>query len=155
MIRSSQNRFTKGESCLTNLKDFYDETTAWMMRREQWILPTFRKAFTVSHKIVVDKFRECALDDCQRTKNWLDIKFYSVQIIVTGSIWKPVTRGAPQGSILHPVLFKLLVICFHEGEDAFSAMMIQSCEEWPIPKSVVQPFRRTLTGWRNGQRKIP
>lgn len=36
VIRSSQHRFIK--SCLTNPIGFYNETTTWMMRGEQWIL---------------------------------------------------------------------------------------------------------------------
>jgi len=30
VIRSSQHRFTKGKSCLTNLITFYDGTTGWV-----------------------------------------------------------------------------------------------------------------------------
>ncbi|KAF4804285.1 hypothetical protein TURU_008914 [Turdus rufiventris] len=31
--------------------------------------------------------------------------------------------------------------------------MTQSWEEWPIAQRAVQPFRRTSTAWRDGQRK--
>ncbi|PKU41030.1 hypothetical protein llap_8677 [Limosa lapponica baueri] len=56
-IRSSQRRFTKGKSCLTNLIAFYNGMTGWTDegRVVDIVYLNFSKAFnTVSHSILID-----------------------------------------------------------------------------------------------------
>ncbi|KAK4818703.1 hypothetical protein QYF61_017924 [Mycteria americana] len=69
-IRSSQNGFTKGKSCLTNLINFYNEMTG--LRDEGRavdivyldIVYLDSKAFnTVSHKILIKKLMNYELDE--------------------------------------------------------------------------------------------
>jgi len=66
IIRSSQHRFTKGKSCLTNLIAFYDGMTGWVDegRAVDVVYLAFSKAFdTVSHTIFIDKLGKCGLDE--------------------------------------------------------------------------------------------
>jgi len=66
VIRSSQHRFTKWKSCLTNLIVFYDGMTSWVDegRAVDVVYLNFSKAFdTVSHNILLEKLRKCGLDE--------------------------------------------------------------------------------------------
>jgi len=65
-IRSSQNGFTKGKSCLTNLIAFYNGMTGWVDegRAVDVVYLDFSSAFdAVSHNILLGKLRKCGLDE--------------------------------------------------------------------------------------------
>ncbi|GAB0186382.1 glutamate receptor ionotropic, kainate 2 [Grus japonensis] len=66
VIRSGQHGFTKGKSCLTNVIAFYDGMTGWVDegRAVDVVYFDIRKVFvTVSHNILISKFRKCGLDE--------------------------------------------------------------------------------------------
>jgi len=76
-IRSSQHRFTKGKSCLTNLIAFYNDMTGWVDegRAVDVVYLDFSKAFdTVSHNILLKKLRKYGLDEwsVRWIENWLN-----------------------------------------------------------------------------------
>ncbi|KAJ7425670.1 rna-directed dna polymerase from mobile element jockey-like [Pitangus sulphuratus] len=157
VIWSNHHRFIKDKSCLIKLIAFYEETTTWRDegRAVDIVYLDFSKAFyTASHNILVGKLKKCGLDEWTVgwIENWMSGKTQRVVISGREFTWRLVTSDVSQGSILGPVLCNLFIKDLDEGVDASLAnlLMIQNWEEWSIPQSAVQPFRRTLTGWRDG-----
>jgi len=134
LIKESQHGFLKRRSCLTNLLEFLEIVTNYIDQGYpiDVIYLNFQKAFDkVPHKRLMMKINAMGItgDVFTWIEDWLNDRELRVVLLGSHSKWIKVESGAPQGSVLGPLLF---LIYINDIDDSVCAKFIKFADDMKV-----------------------
>ena len=120
LLNPTQHGFTSGKSTLTNLIEYYESILLLLQHHQSVdsIYLDYSKAFDkCDHNIILEKLHGYGVRD--KLLDWITafLKRRQQIVVVQGSRSKPVwcVSGVPQGSVLGPLLFLVLMLDITKG----------------------------------------
>ena len=114
LLDPNQSAYKQNHGCTTALIKITDDILDSIDESEVSILTLlyFSKAFdTVNHRLLLEKLKILGFSQLSRdwVSSYLTDRYQKVVVKDDGSSWVKIKNGVPQGSILGPTLFNILV----------------------------------------------
>ena len=140
------NGFCSGRSTLTNLIEYYESILTLLEYHQavDSIYLDYSKAFDkCDHNIILHKLHYLGIGG--KVVNWVEVflKRRQQQVVVRGAKSNPVwcTSGVPQGSVLGPILFLILMIDI--TQDISDTLLSSFADDTKVYKGISTPSDET------------
>ena len=138
LINPSQHGFLKARSCLTNILCFLEDVTKWVDEGSpvDIIYLDLKKAFDkVPHQRLLLKLKAHGIGNGMI--NWIEKWLIDrrQRVVVDGEVsnWKSVLSGAPQGSVLEPILF---LIYINDLDDDITSKVLKFVDDTKVFRKI-------------------
>ncbi|CAL4061280.1 unnamed protein product [Meganyctiphanes norvegica] len=154
LLNDAQHGFREGRSCLTNLLEILESWTEIIDDGDciDVAYLDFRKAFDlVSHKHLLYKMSKYGIEGqiLDWVKDFLNGRTQRVVIRGTASSPRNVTSGVPQGSVLGPILFLIVINDLPLG--VLSPLSLFADDSKLFSRIITSRNKRKLTGMQGSR----